>query len=87
MKIRLILLLVFCVNFSGCFDDTRQYETVYGSVNPVEDKVWICVSPTAKKYHSRKCHGLNRCTHTTEQISLFEAKNRYYTKCKICYKD
>jgi hypothetical protein len=86
MKIRLILLLVFCVNFSGCFDDTRQYETVYGSVNPIENKVWICISKSSKKYHSRKRHGFYRCTHRTEHITVSDAKRKGYTKCKICYK-
>lgn len=86
MKIRLIVFLILCVNFSGCFDDSRQYAAALGSIQPVEDKVWVCVSKSAKKYHKRKCHGFNRCTHKTEHIKKSDAKEKGYTECKICYK-
>ena len=37
--------------------------------------VYICDSPTAKKYHLRNdCRGLSRCTHRIIEITLEEAR-------------
>ena len=87
MKIRLILVLLLSFTiFNGCQSEYNEpKEIVYSSINPIEKDVWICISPSAKKYHSRKCHGFNRCTHERRQVSESEAKRKNYTKCKICY--
>lgn len=55
---------------------------------PVQKKeamVLICVSRSAYAYHSHRCYGLNRCTHTISKVSLTQAKNSGYRACKICY--
>lgn len=47
-------------------------------------KVYICDSPTAKKYHLRNdCRGLSRCTHTIIEVTLEEAKKRKFELCKF----
>ena len=44
--------------------------------------VYVCVSPSAKKYHySKSCAGLQRCTHEIREISEKEAKEAGYTGC------
>lgn len=46
--------------------------------------VYICVSPTGKKYHyNLKCSGLQRCTHTIKKVSLSEAQELKYTVCLL----
>lgn len=47
------------------------------------DKVYICVSKTATKYHkSPRCKGLVECTHEIRKVSLKEAQQRgYKTLC------
>jgi hypothetical protein len=46
--------------------------------------VYICDSPTAKKYHLRNdCRGLSRCTHRIIEITLEEAKKRKFELCKL----
>ncbi len=48
------------------------------------ETVYICVSPTAKKYHySQKCRGLQKCTHTIKSVTLSEASKLGYTACLI----
>lgn len=49
------------------------------------NKVLICVSPGASKYHAYKCQGLNHCKHTIEEVTLAEAQQRGYTACGFCY--
>jgi len=47
-----------------------------------ERNVYICVSPSAKKYHyNRSCRGLKNCTHTIKEVSLKEAKDLNYSIC------
>lgn len=44
----------------------------------LEDKVYICDSTTAKRYHyNRSCRGLNACTHDIIDITREEAINNY----------
>lgn len=46
------------------------------------DRVYICISKTASKYHlNHDCQGLKKCTHTIEEVSKAEAKERGYTLC------
>ena len=46
------------------------------------EKVYICDSETAKKYHySKTCRGLSKCKHEIVEIRLTEAKNRGKTLC------
>jgi 5-bromo-4-chloroindolyl phosphate hydrolysis protein len=46
--------------------------------------VYICDSPTAKKYHLKNdCRGLSRCTHRIIEITLEEAKKRKFELCKF----
>ena len=55
--------------------------------NYFQEKVFICVSTTAKVYHSAQdCRGLSACTHTIKKVTLSEAKNEYGRRtCKVCY--
>ncbi|NJN77727.1 MAG: hypothetical protein HC803_04850 [Saprospiraceae bacterium] len=88
MKIRLILILLFSLSiFNSCFEDNQQPNVVYSSINSiqVENDVWICISKSSKKYHSRQCRGFNKCTHERRQVKENEAKRMKYEKCKICY--
>jgi 5-bromo-4-chloroindolyl phosphate hydrolysis protein len=49
-----------------------------------KDNVYICDSPTAKKYHLRNdCKGLSRCTHRIIEVTLEEAKKRKFELCKF----
>lgn len=49
------------------------------------EKVLICISTGASKYHSHYCQGLKKCTHKVEEVSITEARNRGYTACGYCY--
>jgi predicted small secreted protein len=51
-----------------------------------DDKVYICNSKSAKKYHDNEnCRGLKNCTHDVDEISIDDAKEKGRTPCKICY--
>lgn len=63
---------------------------IIGSVSLISctasDKVYICTSSSATKYHnSDKCWGLNRCKSKIEKVSIDDAEEMGYTPCKICY--
>lgn len=48
--------------------------------------VYICTGPNAKTYHSSKrCGGLNRCSHEIVSIDLNKAKLMGRRACKKCY--
>jgi hypothetical protein len=52
------------------------------SFNKVDDKVFICGSTGASKYHySESCRGLNACKHQIVKVTLNEAKNLGLTLC------
>jgi hypothetical protein len=56
--------------------------TLFSFANSFQSTVYICVSPTAKKYHySQKCRGLQKCTHTIKSVTLSEASKLGYTAC------
>lgn len=60
---------------------------LFGSGPNSSDTVYICVSPTAKKFHaSKECHGLQKCTHTISAVTQSDAAKKGYTACKIEYK-
>jgi hypothetical protein len=59
--------------------------TNFHALSNVEGSVLVCVSKTAKKYHSHQCSGLLKCTHKIETIRINEAMERGYTACKYCY--
>ena len=47
-----------------------------------EDKVYICVSKGAKKYHfTENCRGLNSCKHDIKKVPISEAKGYGLTLC------
>lgn len=49
---------------------------------PTSPTVYVCYSPTAKKYHlSEKCRGLNACEHEIKKMSMAEAKAEGWEKC------
>lgn len=51
-----------------------KYETVY-----------VCVSPTARRYHSDPdCSGLSNCTHHVEEMTVVEAEEMGKTPCRRC---
>lgn len=51
-----------------------KYETVY-----------VCVSPTARRYHSDPdCSGLSNCTHHVEEMTVAEAEEMGKTPCRRC---
>jgi hypothetical protein len=52
----------------------------------LDDKVYICVSPTAHAYHKYECKGLKKCTHQIKKITLLEAKDAKKKACGFCYK-
>ena len=49
------------------------------------DKVYICISSGATKYHSHYCQGLKKCTHTVKEVSKAEAVQKGYGPCGYCY--
>lgn len=49
------------------------------------DKVLICNSTTAKKYHKSQCSGLDNCTHSISSVTKSEAAEIGRTPCLICY--
>lgn len=54
------------------------------SSSTLQSNVYICVSPTAKKYHySKTCRGLQKCTHTIKSVTLSEATKAGYESCLI----
>lgn len=50
-----------------------------------EETVIICNSPNAYAYHKYFCRGLNRCKHSTSEVTKSEAIRRGYRACKNCY--
>lgn len=47
-----------------------------------DDTVYVCISPTAKKYHFKKsCPGLQRCSHEIKPMTKAEATKSGYTVC------
>lgn len=68
MKTLLLILSAYCVSVVP-----SQSTTAY-----------ICVSPTAKKYHySKNCSGLQRCTHEIRKTTVDDAKKIGYTVCLL----
>lgn len=66
------LLLIAGIGLLGSF----AYHTSSG------DKVYVCVSPTAKKFHSSKsCPGLQKCTHEIKEMTKVAAEKSGYTVC------
>jgi len=58
------------------------------STTPVNEDVYICISPTAKAYHKGKdaCKGIRACTHKILKVSKEEAIKKYkYRACRFCY--
>lgn len=53
---------------------------------PKENYVLICNSNTAYAYHSHRCSGLSKCTHSISEIQKSEANSLGRSPCKICFK-
>jgi hypothetical protein len=49
------------------------------------NRVYICISSTATKYHDHYCQGLKQCTHQIKEVSISEAKQLGYGPCGFCY--
>lgn len=49
------------------------------------NKVLICDSPGARRYHKNECSGLNNCTHDIKKVTIKQAEKEGKTPCKICY--
>jgi hypothetical protein len=47
--------------------------------------VLICISKTAHAYHKGMCSGLNRCTHSIQEITEPEAIRLKKDPCNFCY--
>ena len=71
------------LTFSYCSSSPPVSEFTSINVN----KVYICVSRSAKVYHSNKdCSGLRHCTHEIREITESDAIDEYHRrKCHICY--
>ena len=55
--------------------------------NKPTEKVWICTSPKAYRYHNNQdCKGLQNCSYDIIKVTISEAKDRGLTECKMCYK-
>lgn len=54
--------------------------------SPKESHVLICNSNSAYAYHSHRCSGLAKCTHSISEIRLSEASSLGRSACKLCYK-
>lgn len=68
MKTVLLIAAAYCISFFPTQDSS----------------VYICVSPTAQKYHfTKSCRGLQKCTHTIKQVSREEALRLNYTVCLV----
>ncbi|MGV3630370.1 MAG: hypothetical protein ACO1O6_04155 [Bacteroidota bacterium] len=49
-----------------------------------QSQVFYCDSPNGKKYHfSKKCRGLQKCTHTIRQTNVLDAKKMGLTVCLV----
>jgi len=60
--------------------------TPYHPSKAKPEYVYICISRTAHKYHSRAdCRGVLRCTHEVKMVTKAAAIRMGYTACKICY--
>jgi len=55
------------------------------TIKAEQSTVLICVSSGAVAYHQSYCHGLKRCTHSVNRVTLQNAKSSGYRACKICY--
>ncbi len=80
MKKTIITMLMLIAGMSGIVSvDAQDYDAS-------ASKVWICVSPNAKRYHrDYDCKGLQSCKHDIIEVSVAEAQDRGLTKCKMCY--
>ncbi|MBP6730961.1 MAG: hypothetical protein KA149_02820 [Chitinophagales bacterium] len=50
-----------------------------------DDKVYICISPGASKYHSHYCQGLKKCSHEVKSVTVKQAVDKGYGPCGYCY--
>ncbi len=51
----------------------------------VEDGVFVCTGPKAKRYHSvEDCMGLSKCKGEVVEITIEEAEERGKTPCHLC---
>lgn len=50
-----------------------------------DENVLICNSINATVYHSRRCNGLARCSHSISEVRVSEAVDLGRRACGICY--
>ena len=60
-------------------------QSIFSQSSSSSDKVLICVSSTAYRYHAYKCDGLDACTHTIKEVTKKEAEGLERTPCMKCY--
>ena len=60
-------------------------QPIFSQSSSSTDKVLICVSTTAYRYHAYQCDGLEACTHTIKQVTKKEAVGLERTPCMKCY--
>lgn len=86
MKKLLSLLFALTVLFSSAGAQTTTAHPHHARKVQHQQMVYICNSGRAYAYHnSLSCHGLGRCTHEVEKVTIAKAKEMGYRPCKICY--
>lgn len=84
--IRFIPLLMFLFSFSSGngLRGASSQAMLSDSVESKQERVYICVSKSAARYHYKEaCSGLQRCTHTIRGTTISEAKRLGYTACRM----
>lgn len=79
-RILLLSLLLFSLSGEGISGLKKE-----NTAEP-ETTVLMCTGEHAKRYHKKKCRGLNACKGDIKEVSLTKAKELKLTPCKICYK-
>lgn len=66
-------------------DDSTQINTLVDKSVADRDKVYICTSPNARKYHTTpSCRWLDNCSGDIKEVSLSFAETQGKTPCKGC---
>lgn len=95
---RLCLLAVglLSLSFGSCTRHKREHEATKHelsekardeelSVACKYETVYVCVSPTARRYHSNPdCSGLSNCAHHVEEMTVAEAEEMGKTPSRRC---
>lgn len=78
--LKLLLILSFAISsivLTSCDNSKKDSDN---------NKVYVCDGPDSKRYHKNKdCWGLDNCSGSIHELSISDAEDDAYTKCKICY--